>query len=114
MRLQGESRSPPLLATGPGAEAEVEGSRLSCVWGEKLLTLRLPEGARSIRPWSIRRCSIRPAQFIVAQFVPKSIRRLAICPQVNSSLGNLSPMKTLGCLTVLFIISSYYFPILDC
>ena len=43
VQLQGESRSLPLLATGPGAEAEVEGLFLSCVLGEKLLTLWLPE-----------------------------------------------------------------------
>ena len=43
VRLQGGPRSLPLLATAPGAEAEVEGLRLPCVWGEELPTLRLPE-----------------------------------------------------------------------
>ena len=41
--IQGEPRSLPLLATGPGAEAEVKGVRLSCVSEEKLQTQRLPE-----------------------------------------------------------------------
>ena len=39
----GGPRSLPLLATAPGAEAEVEDLRLPCVWGEELLTRRLPE-----------------------------------------------------------------------
>ena len=41
--IQGEPRSLPLLATGPGAEAEVKGVRLSCVSEEKLQAQRLPE-----------------------------------------------------------------------
>ena len=40
--IQEESHSLPLLATCPGAEAEVEGLRLPWVSGEKLLTRRLP------------------------------------------------------------------------
>ena len=43
MPIQEKSRSLPLLVTGPGAEAEEEGARLSWMSEEELQTQRLPE-----------------------------------------------------------------------